>query len=102
MISISMLLVIIIATVATFLPRYLGMILGNRMKISIRMKRGFRYVPIGVFSALTVSSIFDHADFEWEYVIAIIVTFFIAWFTKSTLWAMLSGTITIALLRLII
>ncbi|MCE5173057.1 AzlD domain-containing protein [Paenibacillus profundus] len=105
MTSNTIFIVICVAAAATFLTRYPSMALSRYIKVSPRVERGFHYVPIGVFAALVAPAIFYHptvdGKIEWVYYVAVAVSSLTAWFAKSPLWAMISGVLIIALLRLI-
>ncbi|NMM51879.1 AzlD domain-containing protein [Paenibacillus aquistagni] len=106
MISMELLLVIIVAAVATYLTRYPSMMLSRYLKVSPAVERGFRYMPIGVFAALIAPAIVYHpatdGQIEWAFYAAVVVAVLTAWLTKSALWSMLAGVLVIALLRIVL
>lgn len=106
MISMELLLVIIVAAVATYLTRYPSMVLSRYLKVSPAVERGFRFMPIGVFAALIAPAIVYHpataGQIEWAFYAAVVVAVLTAWLTKSALWSMLAGVLVIALLRIVL
>ncbi|WP_028544034.1 AzlD domain-containing protein [Paenibacillus taiwanensis] len=105
MISSTLLVVICVAAAATYLTRYPSFALSRYIKMSPDIERGFRYVPIGVFAALVAPSIFYHptvdGKIEWAFYIAVLVAAVTSWLAKSPLWAMVTGVLIIALLRML-
>ncbi|WP_195575749.1 AzlD domain-containing protein [Paenibacillus sp. 1001270B_150601_E10] len=106
MMSIGILIVIVVAAIATYLTRYPSMVLSRYLKVSPAVERGFRYMPIGVFAALIAPSIFYHptvnGQIEWAFYAAVVVAVVTAWLTRSALWSMLAGVLIIALLRILL
>ncbi|WP_062353865.1 AzlD domain-containing protein [Bacillus kwashiorkori] len=106
MTSSAYLTIILLASVATYLTRLPGLVLGRYIKLTPRLKRGLDFVPIGVFAALVGPTIFlqpkNDGYVDWQMWLATGLATLVAFVTKSPLWTMIAGVVGIAVFRIII
>ncbi len=91
--------------VVTFLPRYLPFALAGKVVIPPLIARALGFVPIAVLTVIIVQSAFIRQgelslSFDNHYLVASVIAFFAALFTKQLNWTILLGLITFALLKL--
>ncbi|WP_251553685.1 AzlD domain-containing protein [Neobacillus muris] len=103
-VSWGILLIILGTALVTFLPRVIPLMVLSRFELPEWAARWLSFVPTSVMAALVGQEIFMN-DGEWLLsfrnldFIAAIPTFFIALKTRSLLATVLSGIITMMLLR---
>ncbi|MEY8441877.1 AzlD domain-containing protein [Lactobacillaceae bacterium 24-114] len=101
--------VIIIAAIAAFIPRYFPIFFFSSRKIPKWFNEWMKYVPISLFTALVVKGIFvttkgynfvpfGHPD----QILAAIVVIIIAYFTRSMLISVIGGLLGVWVISLLI
>lgn len=81
---------------ATFLPRYIPMLIVGRITLPDRFFRALRYVPVAVLTAIIVpEALVRDGNIEFglgnAYLYASIVSIFIAWRFKNLLLTIVGG-----------
>lgn len=101
--TMSMVLVILGCALVTWLPRIIPFILVRNVKLPNVVLRWLAYIPVCILSALVFESLLnaegDIVTFDWFNVIAFIPTLLIAISTKSLSKTVITGVLTMALLR---
>ncbi|ACT01600.1 AzlD domain-containing protein [Paenibacillus sp. JDR-2] len=102
----DILAVIIGASIVTFLPRVLPLVVLSRLQIPDLAMRWLSYIPVAVMAALLgnellmtdgrLTALKDNIE-----LIAALPTFLVAIFTRSLLGTIITGVVTVMLLRLI-
>lgn len=93
--------------VVTFLPRFLPVLFLSRKEISPSFSRWLSFIPVSIFAALVSSDIFF-----WEGSFSLqpftnlklfpsVLVLLVALKTKSLLWSMITGVLTLLLLYLL-
>ncbi|MEG3312766.1 AzlD domain-containing protein [Streptococcus parasuis] len=106
MIKTSILLIILVAALVTWVPRVLPFVLTQNKSLPPKLVKFLSFLPITIIFALTLSSIMDEKVGSLPSILpveslAILPTFFVVLKTKNILLAVLVGVITTAALRLI-
>lgn len=86
----------------TYLTRFPAIVLGRRLSLSPRWRRGLSYAPIGVLSGLVAPSVIWHHAASgplWPFYGAVAAAFIAASLTRSPLWAMVAGVVADAVLQ---
>jgi len=95
-------------SLATFLPRYLPIIFLARRELSPAIKRWMSYIPVSIFAALVAQdAFFIEAGFELNplvnvKIIPTILTFIVAVLTKSLLWSVITGIVSMVAMGIFI
>ena len=89
---------------ATFLPRFIPLLLAGHMHFPEWLIRAFHYVPIAVLSAIIAQTTLIRGGgmhFEWQnpHLIAALVAFVIALKCRQQLVVILGGLLAFALMR---
>lgn len=105
MVKTSVLLIILLAALVTWVPRVLPFVLTRNKSLSQKLVKFLSFLPITIIFALTLSSIMEEKigtlpGFLLVESLALIPTFFVVLKTKSILLAVLIGIVTTAILRL--
>lgn len=112
------LIVILIAAMAAFLPRYFPMHFFTNRKIPEWFDEWMKYVPVALFTALVVKGIFVDSKYNlitghvsWlghmlvyghsSYLVAAVVVMLVAYWTRSMASSVLIGLIIVWLMSLI-
>ncbi|HEM5094178.1 TPA: AzlD domain-containing protein [Streptococcus suis] len=106
MIKTSVLLIILAATLVTWLPRVLPFVLTQNKSLPPKLVKFLSFLPITIIFALTLSSIMDEKVGSLPSLLpveslALIPTFLVVLRTKNILLAVVVGVLTTAALRLI-
>ncbi|HAJ69997.1 MAG: AzlD domain-containing protein [Alkalibacterium sp.] len=102
------LILIIGMSIVTFLPRFLPILFLSKKEISPSLSRWMSYIPVSVFAALVASDVFfvDGAfamqPLQNVKLLPSIFVIIVALKTKSLLWSMITGIISITLLSAIL
>lgn len=112
------LIVIVIAAIAAFIPRYFPMHFFTNRKIPEWFDEWMKYVPVALFTALVVKGIFVDSKYHlvaqhvaWlgnmtvignaSYIVAAVIVMLVAYWTRSMASSVLIGLIIVWLLSLI-
>lgn len=102
----SLLWIIIGCALVTWIPRILPFAFVRNMKLPDVVLRWLSYIPVCILSALVIEQIFHQGDtivtIDWEVFLAFIPTLLVAIFSKSLLWTVVIGVITMAVVRMFI
>lgn len=103
------LIVIVIATVAAFIPRYFPVLFFSTRKIPEWFNEWMKYVPVSLFTALVVKNIFiTTAGYRFvpfghvEQILAAVVVMIVAYFTRSMAMSVIGGLVAVWLLSMVI
>jgi len=96
--------VVLILGVGTYLIRYSFILIMDKVTLPDAFHRMLRFIPAAVLSALVVPGVLLHRDgvttfADWERVIAALVAVVVAWKTRSILWTIASGMVTLWVLK---
>ena len=100
------LILIIGMAVVTYLPRFLPILLLSKKEISPSFSRWMSFIPVSIFAALVASDVFFwEGSFDLNAVQNIkllpsVLVLFVAYRTKSLLWSMVIGVLSMTLLWL--
>lgn len=100
----DILLIILGSALVTYLPRYIPILLFKDAELPVWFQKWMNYLPISIFAALIATDIFFWGEsLELNPVINVkllpsLLTVFIAYKTKSMIYAILGGVLAIALL----
>lgn len=98
--------VIILAAIAAFIPRYLPVLFFSTRKIPEWFNEWMKYVPVSLFSTLVVKGIFVNGSYDFvafghiEQIIAALIVIVIAYFTRSMSISVITGLVAVWLLSL--
>ena len=94
------LIVIVIAAIAAFIPRYFPMRFFTNRKIPLWFNEWMKYVPISLFTALVVKSFvpFGHVS----QILAAVIVMIVAYFTRSMAVSVIGGLAAVWLISLVI
>lgn len=97
-------LIIIGMALVTYLPRMLPLVVLNKMELPPLLIRWLRLIPPAVLAALTAQSIFVRqtgVSFSWRniYLLAAIPCFIIAFKSRSLMWTVAVGLISVIVLN---
>ncbi|HEM2792965.1 AzlD domain-containing protein [Streptococcus suis] len=106
MIKTSILLIILVSALVTWLPRVLPFVLTQNKSLPPKLVKFLSFLPITIIFALTLSSIMDEKVGSLPSLLpveslALIPTFLVVLRTKNILLAVVVGVLTTAALRLI-
>ena len=103
------LIVIVVAAVAAFLPRYFPMRFFTNRKIPEWFNEWMKYVPVSLFTALVVKDVFmNSAKFTFvgfhnvAKILASLIVIAVAYRTRSMGLSVVLGLIAVALLSLVV
>lgn len=92
--------------VVTFIPRFLPILLLSKKEISPSFSRWMSFIPVSIFAALVASDVFFwEGSFQLHPIQNIkllpsVLVLFVAYRTKSLLWSMITGVLSMTLLWL--
>lgn len=106
MIKTSVLLIILVAALVTWLPRVLPFVLTQNKSLPPKLVKFLSFLPITIIFALTLSSIMDEEVGSLPNLLpveslALLPTFLVVLRTKNILLAVVVGVLTTAALRLL-
>ncbi|HEP1788407.1 TPA: AzlD domain-containing protein [Streptococcus suis] len=106
MIKTSVLLIILVAALVTWLPRVLPFVLTQNKSLPPKLVKFLSFLPITIIFALTLSSIMDEEVGSLPNLLpveslALLPTFLVVLRTKNILFAVVVGVLTTAALRLL-
>ncbi|AWX94794.1 TPA: AzlD domain-containing protein [Streptococcus suis] len=106
MIKTSILLIILVSALVTWLPRVLPFVLTQNKSLPPKLVKFLSFLPITIIFALTLSSIMDEKVGSLPSLLpveslALIPTFLVVLRTKNILLAVVVGVLTTAALRLL-
>ena len=103
------LIVIVIAAVAAFIPRYFPVLFFSTRKIPAWFNEWMKYVPVSLFTALVVKNVFiTTAGYRFvrfghvEQILAAVVVMIVAYFTRSMAMSVIGGLVAVWLLSMVI
>lgn len=103
------LIVIVIAAVAAFIPRYFPVLFFSTRKIPEWFNEWMKYVPVSLFTALVVKNVFiTTAGYRFvpfghvEQILAAVVVMIVAYFTRSMAMSVIGGLVAVWLLSVVI
>ncbi|MBM6728800.1 AzlD domain-containing protein [Limosilactobacillus ingluviei] len=114
------LIVIVVAAVAAFLPRYFPMRFFTNRKIPEWFNEWMKYVPVSLFTALVVKALFLDGKYQYffdqvnalgtnvtvfghaSYLIAAVLVAIVAYFTRSMLSSVVVGLVAVWLLTFVL
>lgn len=103
------LIVIVIAAVAAFIPRYFPVLFFSTRKIPEWFNEWMKYVPVSLFTALVVKNVFiTTAGYRFvpfghvEQILAAVVVMIVAYFTRSMAMSVIGGLVAVWLLSIVI
>lgn len=97
-------LLIIGMAIVTYIPRFLPILLLSKKEISPSLSRWMSFIPVSIFAALVASDMFFWEDsfslqpIENIKLIPSALVLIVAYKTKSLLWSMISGILSMTLL----
>lgn len=100
----DIILLIILAAVVTYLPRFLPILLLKNANLPLWFRKWMGYIPISIFASLIATDIFfqeDNVQFDLTSNVKLIpslITLFVAYKTKNMIYSILAGVISIALM----
>jgi len=100
----EVLLIIVGGAIVTFLPRVFPLVVLSKVNIPDRGKRWLHYIPVAVLAALLAQELLPIGeDTEWQpmRLVAAVASFAIALLTKSLLFTVAAGVITLLLMNYI-
>lgn len=100
----TILLVILLSAVVTWIPRILPFVITRNKMLPPKLTSFLRFLPLTIMSALLLSSIMDEEVGRLPIVLpveslAVIPTFLVVWKTKNLVLAVLVGVLSTAILR---
>ena len=99
----KILTIILLMALATFLTRRLMLIVPEKY-LTVRVKRGLLYVPLGVFAGLIFPTLFlDQGQLIWkaDYLLTTLVCIVLMLWKKDFLFSFIGSLIFIVVLQLI-
>lgn len=103
------LIVIVLAAIAAFIPRYFPVLFFSTRKIPEWFNEWMKYVPVSLFTALVIKNVFIATDGyrfvpfgHVEQIYAAIIVIVVAYFTRSMSMSVISGLVAVWLLSLVI
>lgn len=90
----------IIIGLGTFLIRYSFILIMDKIVLPDAFHRMLRFIPAAVLSALVVPGVLLHKNgvtsfAGWERVVAALIAVGVAWKTRSILWTIASGMVSL-------
>ncbi len=95
------LILIALAAVTAFLPRYIPMLFFSTREIPDWFNEWMKYVPVSLFTALVVKSVFLSSTYHIEllghvnYIIAGVIVILITYVTRSMAFSVLAGLVAV-------
>ncbi|WP_047770160.1 MULTISPECIES: AzlD domain-containing protein [Limosilactobacillus] len=103
------LVVIVLAAIAAFIPRYFPILFFSTRKIPEWFNEWMKYVPVSLFTALVVKNVFiTTAGYHFvpfghvEQIFAALIVMVIAYFTRSMSISVIGGLVAVWLLSMVI
>lgn len=103
------LLVMLIAGLAAFIPRYFPIRFFTKRKIPTWFNEWMKYVPVCLFTALVVKNIFVYTSSytfmgfqRLDQIIAAVIVMAVAYFTRSMSLSVVIGLVAVALLHFVL
>lgn len=99
-------IVIVLAALAAFIPRYLPVLFFSTRKIPEWFNEWMKYVPISLFATLVVKGIFVSKTYTFipvghpEQLLAAVIVIVVAYFTRSMSISVIAGLLSVWLLSL--
>jgi len=95
---------VLILGVGTYLIRYSFILIMDKVTFPKAFHRMLRFIPAAVLSALVVPGVLLHKNgvttfAGWERVGAALVAVVVAWKTRSILWTIVSGMVSLWMLK---
>lgn len=106
--SMDHLLLIVLAAVAAFIPRYIPMLFFSTREIPEWFNEWMKYVPVSLFTALVAKGIFVSSTYGFtglhhiNYIIAGIVVMIVTYMTRSMALSVIAGLIAVFLITILI
>ncbi|MER2063244.1 MAG: AzlD domain-containing protein [Alkalibacterium sp.] len=100
------LILILGMSLVTFIPRFFPLLLLSKKEISPSFSRWMSFIPVSIFAALVASDIFFWDDsFSLQplqniKLLPSLLVLLVAYKTKSLLWSMIAGILSMTLLYL--
>ena len=97
-------IIILGSALVTYLPRYLPILLFKDVELPLWFQKWMGYLPISIFAALIATDIFFWEEnlnlniLENAKLLPSVVTIFIAYKTKSMIYSIVAGVLSIAIL----
>ena len=101
-------IVIILAALAAFIPRYLPVLFFSTRKIPEWFNEWMKYVPVSLITALVVKSIFMSKTYAFvpfghvSQILAAVIVMIVAYFTRSMAVSVIGGLAAVWLISLVI
>ncbi|PCF72690.1 hypothetical protein B4W72_07950 [Staphylococcus delphini] len=98
---------IFLAGLGTLLIRITPFVMISRMELSDKVLKWLTFIPITLFNALVVDGFIQQQEgvmgytLNWNFIIALIPTLIIAFWTRSLTITVIVGMVSVALLRII-
>ncbi|MGT2756782.1 AzlD domain-containing protein [Streptococcus ovuberis] len=97
---------ILLSALVTFVPRVLPFALLKKVKLSDRVLRFLKYLPLSIIFALTFSNVFTYDSGQlpqllWQEALVSVLLLWVAFRYRNLLLTVGAGIVLIALLRLI-
>lgn len=103
--SLYILIIIIVSGIVTLLPRVIPLVFLNDIKLKKSVINWLNYIPVSVLSALLAQELlFSNGQisiFNNEKILAALPTFLVAILTKSLLWTVIIGVISMVIIKFI-
>ncbi|UXS29280.1 AzlD domain-containing protein [Staphylococcus delphini] len=105
--SMYVFLTIFLAGLGTLLIRITPFVMISRMELSDKVLKWLTFIPITLFTALVVDGFIQQQEgvmgytLNWNFIIALIPTLIIAFWTRSLTITVIVGMVSVALLRII-
>lgn len=102
-------ILVILAAIAAFIPRYLPMLFFSTREIPEWFNEWMKYVPVCLFTALVVKGIFITTDgYKFvlfghvNYIIAAIIVMAVTYLTRSMALSVIAGLIAVFVLTIVL
>lgn len=100
-------LLILLSGLVTWIPRVLPFIFMHKWTLPKRFERFLEYLPVCILAALLIQSLLTNEKgqlptFKFEEVLACFPTFIVGYYTRDLLKIVLTGMVTIAMIRWIL
>ncbi|HCM88690.1 MULTISPECIES: AzlD domain-containing protein [Vagococcus] len=102
--NVLIILTIIGCGIVTWLPRVVPFIFSKKMVFSNRTKKFMSYIPMSILTALFAQTLFiskagEMTGLHTENLLASIPTIIIGFLTKSLIWTVIVGIVSMGLIR---
>lgn len=100
----SLLLLIILAAVVTYIPRFLPIYLLRNANLPMWFRKWMGYIPISIFAALIATDVFFYEDAVELNVLMnpkllpSLITILVAYKTKNMIYSILAGVVAISIM----